>query len=113
MSLMTGGRRPLATSPGIVPPRGHGLVMSMDDEELSTSSPSYEGAGNEREVDGDDAEERRSSQSNEQTDSKDTTRAAMQTVDTCLVVVHPSKWKRKEYPLLKQGIGCCPFKDPT
>ena len=43
MSLMTGSRRPLATSPGNVPPRGHGLVMPMDDEELSTTGPILHG----------------------------------------------------------------------
>ena len=43
---MTGSRRLLATSPGNVPPRGHGLVLSMDDEELSTTSLVYANAAN-------------------------------------------------------------------
>ena len=37
--LMTRGLRLPATSPRIVPPRDHGLVMSMGDEELSTANP--------------------------------------------------------------------------
>jgi hypothetical protein len=47
---MTGGLRPLATSPGSVPPRGHGLVLSMDDEELSTTGLNLAQAANELEV---------------------------------------------------------------
>ena len=39
VSLMTQGRRPRATSPRIVPSRGHGLVLAMGDEKLSTTTP--------------------------------------------------------------------------
>ena len=58
MSLMTGSRRPLATSPGNVPPRGHGLVLPMDDEELSTTDPNLLDAANEREPEEGGMEER-------------------------------------------------------